>query len=186
MPVSAIPPRLSKTPNRTYGRGTNYCTTGLKTTPKLRQHCTQTTRHPRCSELAAARSAAANSVRHLCKIACKNRDTGGAQNWPRRFAPRPISGVGGVAFLFACNFGVISASCSTRSCNNLSLNRSADCYAFCNGVPFISDASLRATSAAFRSIWRHRIFVSCFNCCFVQSSRNCVHFGRDSSCPPTP
>ena len=45
--------------------------------------------------------------RNYTQIARKKRDTGGAQNWPRRFAPRPILGVGGVAF-FACNFGVIS------------------------------------------------------------------------------
>ena len=46
--------------------------------------------------------------RNYNKIARKKHDTGGAQNWPRRFAPRPILGVGGVAF-FACNFSVISA-----------------------------------------------------------------------------
>ena len=52
----------------------------------------------------------ARSENNYAKTACKKRDTGGAQNWPRRFAPRPILGVGGVAFCcvqFWYNFGVI-------------------------------------------------------------------------------
>ena len=53
-----------------YGRGTNYCTIWLKITPKLRQNCTQKTRHPRRPKLAAARSAAANFVRRLCRVFC--------------------------------------------------------------------------------------------------------------------
>ena len=31
------------------------------------------------------------------KNARKKRDTGGAENWPRRFTPQPVLGVGGVA-----------------------------------------------------------------------------------------
>ena len=79
-----------------YGCWTNYCNTRLKNTPKLRQNCTQKTRHPRRPKLAAARSAAANFVRRLCRV------------------------------FFACNFGVISAYFSTECCNNLSNNRSSE------------------------------------------------------------
>ena len=53
-----------------YCWGTNYCTIWLKLTPKLRQNCTQKTRHPRRPKLAAARSAAANFVRRLCRVFC--------------------------------------------------------------------------------------------------------------------
>ena len=50
------------------GRWTNICTIWFKNTPKLHQNGTE------------------------------KRDAGGAQNWPRRFAPQPILGGRGVAF----------------------------------------------------------------------------------------
>ena len=51
-----------------YGRGTNYCTIWLKIPPKLRQNCTQKTRHRRRAKLAAALRAAANFVRRGCRV----------------------------------------------------------------------------------------------------------------------
>ena len=44
-------------------------------------------------------------ARFGCKLrpnCAEKRDTGGAQNWPRRFAPRPILGGGDVAFSAQC------------------------------------------------------------------------------------
>ena len=55
------------------------------------------------------------------KLRGKTRHTGGAQNWPQRFAPRPILGGGGVA-VFRAIYGVISASFSTKSCKDLSIH----------------------------------------------------------------
>ena len=52
------------------GRGTNYCTIWFKNTPKLRQHCTQKTRHKRRTKLAAALRAAANFGRRGCRVFC--------------------------------------------------------------------------------------------------------------------
>ena len=52
------------------GRGTNYCTIWLKNTPKLRQNCTQKTRHRRRTKLAAALRAAANFGRRGCRVFC--------------------------------------------------------------------------------------------------------------------
>ena len=42
----------------------------MKFTPKLHPNCTQKTRYPRRPKLAAARSAAANFVRRLCRVFC--------------------------------------------------------------------------------------------------------------------
>ena len=83
---------------------------------------------------------------------------GGAHNRPWRFAPRPIWGVGGVAF--SDNFSLILVYCSTRSCNHLSLNRGE--FARIVGISnFLKKRSIRVIPFSLKCTCQYKITARC-------------------------